>query len=144
MKKNRIVTSVLIGGLLMGGSFAAAAPASARVITSYCQSQLNITQTGNTAGLACQMQAGPASVGGYTYDIDGDMQTNSWKGMQKWLHDAGYGYYGPQDGVPGTNTYKAMQRFAAQYGYTGPIDGDMQTASYLYFGKGIHVAFFSD
>jgi len=46
-----------------------------------------------------------------------------------------YGYTGPDDGIPGTNTYKAMQRLAANYGYTGPIDGDLGSNSYKGLAK---------
>ena len=37
---------------------------------------------------------------------------------------------GPDDGIPGTNTYMAMQRLASHYGYTGPIDGELGPNSY--------------
>jgi peptidoglycan hydrolase-like protein with peptidoglycan-binding domain len=42
-----------------------------------------------------------------------------------------YGYTGPDDGVPGTNTYKAMQKMASFWGYTGPQDGELGPNSYM-------------
>ena len=35
----------------------------------------------------------------------------------------GAGYAGPIDGVPGPNTWKALQRIAQRGGYAGPVDG---------------------
>jgi peptidoglycan hydrolase-like protein with peptidoglycan-binding domain len=43
------------------------------------------------------------------------------------------GYEGPDDGVPGPFTYRAMQRVAARYGYAGPIDGVLGPNSYRGF-----------
>ena len=55
---------------------------------------------------------------------DGQLGTASWKAMQRYLRDYGYGYAGAIDGVVGTNTIKALQRrLAAGFGYTGAIDG---------------------
>jgi peptidoglycan hydrolase-like protein with peptidoglycan-binding domain len=35
----------------------------------------------------------------------------------------GGGYQGPNDGVPGPNTWRALQRIAQRGGYAGPVDG---------------------
>ena len=34
------------------------------------------------------------------------------------------GYRGPNDGVPGPNTWKALQQTVKGYGYAGHLDGD--------------------
>ena len=44
-----------------------------------------------------------------------------WAKYQKALGKSGY--TGPTDGVPGKNTYKAMQLSVQSFGYDGPIDG---------------------
>ena len=64
-----------------------------------------------------------ALTAGYTGPIDGVPGVNTYAALQRQMHN--YGYTGPDDGVPGVNTYAALQRLAAQYGYTGPIDGVM-------------------
>jgi peptidoglycan hydrolase-like protein with peptidoglycan-binding domain len=46
-----------------------------------------------------------------------------------------WGYTGPVDGVPGTNTWAAVQRLAAAHGYTGPIDGAMGPNSWRGFAR---------
>jgi lysozyme family protein len=45
----------------------------------------------------------------------------AWAKYQKALGKSGY--TGPTDGVPGKNTYKAMQLSVQSFGYDGPIDG---------------------
>ncbi|ASD24260.1 hypothetical protein B7495_18450 (plasmid) [Cryobacterium sp. LW097] len=61
------------------------------------------------------------------------MGVNSWQGVQRFLAKS-YGYKGPIAGAPGTHTYKALQRWAADDGhrgtYTVPIDGVMGTKSW--------------
>lgn len=69
------------------------------------------------------------------------MGVNSWKGLQRHLA-ANFQYYGPIDGQPGTNTYKAMQRNAAQVGYAGPIDGQMGPNSWMYFNLAMKIQWF--
>ena len=49
-----------------------------------------------------------------------------------------YGYTGPIDGVPGENTYAALQRFLAEkFGYTGPIDGVPGDRTWEAFNKAV-------
>jgi len=58
-----------------------------------------------------------------------------------------YGYTGPIDGIPGPNTYKAMQRMAAETWigrYTGPIDGIMGPNSWRGFANAVHTRFYGD
>jgi hypothetical protein len=69
-----------------------------------------------------------AKGGGYTGPLDGVPATNTWKALQ--ILFAGFGYTGPIDGSPATNTYMALQRFAQAGGYTGPIDGSMGSNSW--------------
>ena len=68
------------------------------------------------------LQGGICRQNGYTGPADGIPGPNTWKAMQRFLK--AWGYNGPADGIPGPNTWKAFQRFlAANYGYTGIIDG---------------------
>jgi hypothetical protein len=46
---------------------------------------------------------------------------DGWKKYQQALRK--HGYKGPVDGVPGKQTYEAMQISGKKFGYTGPIDG---------------------
>ncbi|MEV5676263.1 GH25 family lysozyme [Streptomyces sp. NPDC052179] len=66
---------------------------------------------------------------GYTGPVDGVPGPNTYAALQRNLRDH-YGYTGPVDGVPGTNTYAALQRLAAGHGYTGPVDGVMGPQSW--------------
>lgn len=59
-----------------------------------------------------------------TTEQDGVPGPIMWKRTQNWLRIE-QGYTGPIDGVPGVNTYAALQRGVRAYGYTGPIDGVM-------------------
>lgn len=101
----------------------------AQVPSSWCQQ--NTGHTYNSADVTapfqnkagrCEMQEWAAG-NGYTGVIDGSQLTAAaWAGVQRQLRDYAtgkYGYTGPCDGVPGTNTYKAMQRVARDYFYTG-------------------------
>jgi GH25 family lysozyme M1 (1,4-beta-N-acetylmuramidase) len=60
---------------------------------------------------------------GYTGPVDGVPGVNTYSALQRAMR--AYGYTGPIDGVPGVNTWSAVQRLAAQWGYTGPVDGVM-------------------
>jgi hypothetical protein len=70
---------------------------------------------------------------GYTGPIDGVPGVNTYAALQRAMR--GYGYTGPIDGVPGTNTWKAVQRLASGYGYTGPVDGVMGPNSWRGFAR---------
>ncbi|WP_306747830.1 GH25 family lysozyme [Saccharothrix yanglingensis] len=61
--------------------------------------------------------------GGYTGPVDGVPGVNTYAALQRALR--AHGYTGPVDGVPGVNTYKAWQRLASGWDYTGPVDGVM-------------------
>ncbi|MFJ8634749.1 peptidoglycan-binding protein [Streptomyces sp. NPDC093568] len=68
----------------------------------------------------CFLRTAPAS---YTGAIDGLLGTNSWKAMQRWLREY-WDYNDSIDGIVGPNTIKALQRMLKHaWGYTGAIDG---------------------
>ncbi|MGW6206717.1 GH25 family lysozyme [Streptomyces sp. NPDC055089] len=73
---------------------------------------------------------------GYTGPIDGIPGTNTYAALQ--LNMRNWGYTGPLDGVPGTNTWAAVQRLSAAHGYTGPIDGVMGPHSWRGFSRFIN------
>ncbi|MBB4905850.1 GH25 family lysozyme [Actinophytocola algeriensis] len=70
---------------------------------------------------------------GYTGPIDGVPGVNTYSALQRAMR--GYGYTGPVDGVPGVNTWAAVQRLGAQWGYTGPVDGVMGPNSWRAFAR---------
>ncbi|MEU4745262.1 peptidoglycan DD-metalloendopeptidase family protein [Actinosynnema sp. NPDC023658] len=70
---------------------------------------------------------------GYTGPIDGVPGANTYAALQRAMR--AYGYTGPIDGVPGGNTWAAVQRLAARWGYTGPIDGVMGANSWRGFAR---------
>lgn len=66
---------------------------------------------------------------GYTGPVDGLPGPNTYKALQTSVKDNGY--TGPIDGLPGPNTYKALQRRLVKRGtYEGRIDGKLGTATY--------------
>ncbi|MFI5784306.1 GH25 family lysozyme [Streptomyces sp. NPDC051640] len=70
---------------------------------------------------------------GYTGPIDGVPGPNTYAALQRSLR--GWGYTGPIDGVMGPNSWAAVQRLAASHGYTGPIDGAMGPNSWRGFAR---------
>ncbi|WP_433686070.1 peptidoglycan DD-metalloendopeptidase family protein [Micromonospora carbonacea] len=70
---------------------------------------------------------------GYLGPIDGVPGVNTYAALQRAMR--GYGYTGPIDGVPGVNTWKAVQRLASGWGYTGPVDGVMGPNSWRGFAR---------
>lgn len=70
---------------------------------------------------------------GYAGPIDGVPGVNTYAAMQRAMQ--AYGYTGPVDGVPGVNTWAAMQRLGQQWGYAGPVDGVMGPNSWRAFAK---------
>ncbi|WP_406388234.1 GH25 family lysozyme [Streptomyces sp. NBC_00887] len=73
---------------------------------------------------------------GYTGPIDGVPGTNTYAALQRNMRN--WGYTGPIDGVMGPNSWAAVQRLAAANGYTGPIDGAMGPNSWRGFGHFIN------
>lgn len=53
---------------------------------------------------------------------------DGWKKYQQALRK--HGYKGPIDGIPGKQTYEAMQISAKKFGYIGPIDGVLGSNTY--------------
>lgn len=70
---------------------------------------------------------------GYTGPIDGVPGTNTYAALQRGVR--GYGYTGPIDGVMGPNSWAGVQRLASRWGYTGPIDGVMGPNSWRGFAR---------
>lgn len=70
---------------------------------------------------------------GYTGPVDGVPGVNTYAALQRAMR--GYGYTGPIDGVPGVNTWAAVQRLASHWGYTGPVDGVMGPNSWRGFAR---------
>ncbi|QNP64959.1 GH25 family lysozyme [Streptomyces genisteinicus] len=70
---------------------------------------------------------------GYTGPIDGVPGPNTYAALQRNMRN--WGYTGPVDGAPGPNTWAAVQRLAAAHGYTGPIDGAMGPHSWRGFAR---------
>ncbi|WP_405697612.1 GH25 family lysozyme [Streptomyces sp. NBC_01185] len=73
---------------------------------------------------------------GYTGPIDGVPGPNTYAALQRNMRN--WGYTGPVDGVPGTQTWAAVQRLAAAHGYTGAIDGVMGPNSWRGFSRFIN------
>ncbi|MGB3440476.1 MAG: M23 family metallopeptidase [Actinophytocola sp.] len=70
---------------------------------------------------------------GYTGPIDGVPGVNTYAALQRGVR--GYGYTGPIDGVMGPNSWAGVQRLASHWGYTGPIDGAMGPNSWRGFAR---------
>lgn len=62
-------------------------------------------------------------------DTSKELTVEDWKKFQTLLA-RDHGYSGAIDGVPGPNTYKAVQRSVQPYGYAGAIDGIPGTNTY--------------
>jgi hypothetical protein len=58
-----------------------------------------------------------------------NLTSEDWMKMQNILK-ADHGYLGAVDGIPGSLTYKSLQRSVVAHGYTGPIDGKPGTNTY--------------
>ncbi|MFC5070616.1 glycoside hydrolase family 25 protein [Kitasatospora cinereorecta] len=73
---------------------------------------------------------------GYTGPIDGVPGVNTYAALQRNMRN--WGYTGPIDGVMGVNSWSAVQRLAAAHGYTGPIDGAMGPNSWRAYSSFIN------
>lgn len=62
-------------------------------------------------------------------DTSKELTVEDWKKFQEILK-RNYGYEGTIDGIPGTQTYKALQNSVKAYGYAGAIDGVPGTQTY--------------
>ncbi|MFE5819461.1 peptidoglycan-binding protein [Streptomyces sp. NPDC056479] len=115
------IVGLAAGSLVTAGTSVAASDAKPAVGSEI--SVLAVNNLGLTTEEAKKVQRVLKDNWGYTGEIDGLLGTNSWKAMQKWLTH--WGYPGDQiDGIVGPNTVKALQKWLkARYGYTGEIDG---------------------
>jgi peptidoglycan hydrolase-like protein with peptidoglycan-binding domain len=114
-----VLASCLVGGLPAAG-FAAPAQASPPAVSPQVSVRA-VQNFGLTTQEAKYVQCWLRDWG-YTGPIDGLLGTESWKAYQRFLKQY-YGYTGAIDGDPGPNTIRALQREMRNYGYTGPIDG---------------------
>ncbi|MEU9877489.1 peptidoglycan-binding domain-containing protein [Streptomyces phaeochromogenes] len=116
---------IAAGGLAgSGAAFADSAPAVKPAVSAQDVTILATNNLGLSSqqakNMQCFLRIAPAS---YTGAIDGLLGTNSWKAYQRWLKEY-WGYTGAIDGIVGPNTIKALQRkLAFNWGYTGAIDG---------------------
>ncbi|MFC8873025.1 peptidoglycan-binding protein [Streptomyces sp. NPDC057148] len=115
---------ITVGSLATAGT-AMAAPTEARqrVVSAEEAAPLAVNNLGLTRAEARKIQRVGADRWGYKGEIDGLLGTESWKALQRWLTH--WGYPSDQiDGVVGPNTVKALQRYLARYyDYNGGIDG---------------------
>ncbi|QKV74243.1 peptidoglycan-binding protein [Amycolatopsis sp. Hca4] len=120
-----VVAAIATGGLAgAGNSYATTTPTSGSAASSNAVIRLTYDNLGLTIAEGKRVQNFLISRGYNPGQVDGELGEDSWKAMQHYLHDYGYGYPGPFDGVVGANTIKALQRRLADgFGYTGAIDG---------------------
>jgi lysozyme family protein len=121
-----LVSGTAVLGLAAGSLVTAGTSFAAQDVKPAAHSEVSVLAVNNlglTTEEAKKAQRVLTDRWGYTGEIDGLLGTNSWKAMQKWLVNWGY----PSDdidGIVGPNTVKALQKWLkARYGYTGAIDG---------------------
>jgi hypothetical protein len=130
------VAGIAAGGLATAGTSVAASapPASVRTagvgVLATQNFGLSVQQAKN---VQCFMRGSAAA--DYHGNIDGQLGTVSWKGIQRFLK-ANWNYNDGIDGDPGPNTVKALQRMLASgWDYNGRIDGDAGTATRAAFAR---------
>lgn len=74
-----------------------------------------------------------ASFYGYTGPIDGVPGTNTWNAVQRGFQNLGYEV--AESGSMDAQTQTVMQLIAQEYGYTGPVDGVLGPNSYRGFSS---------
>lgn len=74
---------------------------------------------------------------GYTGPVNGVPGVNTYAALQRAMR--GYGYAGPVNGVMGVNSWRAVQTLASHYGYTGPLNGVMGPNSWRGFARFINL-----
>lgn len=128
-----IAAGALVGA---GASSADPAPTPATAVSSQAAGVLTVNNLGLNTEEAESVQLFLIVRGYNPGPTDGQLGTASWKAMQSYLRDYGYGYTGTIDGIVGSNTIKALQRRLAQgFGYTGPIDGIAGSATKAAFKR---------
>ncbi|MGP4014100.1 peptidoglycan-binding domain-containing protein [Streptomyces sp. 4N124] len=131
----RVVTRALVSitavaGILAGSlagasaSFAATETDSKPAASAKAVSPLAVNNLGLSTTQARYVQCWLMESGaGYPGPLDGLLGTESWKAFQRYLMQD-WQYPGPIDGDPGPNTKMALQRMLMEwYDYPGPIDG---------------------
>ncbi|MGW2179076.1 peptidoglycan-binding domain-containing protein [Streptomyces sp. NPDC001732] len=120
-----ITTAVAIAGggvAAAGTSFAATGQPTQAVASADAVTPLAVNNMGLNTTQAKRLQRDLKANWGYKGKIDGQLGTESWKAMQRFLKQ--WGYKDKIDGIVGSNTVKAMQRWLkANWGYKGKIDG---------------------
>jgi lysozyme family protein len=115
---------IAVGGMTGAGTGFAESPAAPDSVSTQDVTILAVNNLGLSSQQAknvqCFLRTPPAS---YTGAIDGLLGTNSWKAMQRWLATY-WDYNDAIDGIVGPNTIRALQRMLAfGWGYTDRIDG---------------------
>ncbi|MEU6548793.1 peptidoglycan-binding protein [Streptomyces sp. NPDC046915] len=135
-----VSTTAVVGiaaGSLAGAatSFAASAPASKAMVSSRAVVPLAVVNLGlstkQAKGLQCWLSDHDW---GYTGPIDGLLGTESWMAMQRYLNYFDL-YHGHIDGIVGSGTIEGLQILLRGYGYTGPIDGIAGSGTEAAFGR---------
>jgi len=125
--KQKIASSAVAILIGVGLSTVAVQSASANTWDPYCSAHFyDNNQTlnpSNNKSMWCQVQGGIASDYGYTGPVNGIPGVNTYKALQRYLQ-ANWGYTAGIDGVLGVNSYKAMQRAAVASGW---VDGTAYT-----------------
>lgn len=136
-----LATGAAVAGIAVlavaGPAQAAPAIATHTAASTTSVSQAQVLASDEIINLGLTIREGQAVQGflkaryGYAGEINGQLDTESWKAMQRELttfgsQDDGVGVYtGPIDGIVDSDTISALQQLLAPpiAGYTGPIDG---------------------
>ncbi|SDT83480.1 Putative peptidoglycan binding domain-containing protein [Streptomyces sp. TLI_053] len=123
-----LVSFAIVAGIVVGGpsvaAFATPAPADRQAAGAQAGARLTTVENlGLNASQAEYLQDWLARYWGYPGEINGLLDTESWKAFQRFLQTY-WSYTGPIDGAVSTETIKALQRrLKAEESYNGPIDG---------------------
>ncbi|MGW2706691.1 peptidoglycan-binding domain-containing protein [Streptomyces sp. NPDC001340] len=115
---------IAAGSLASAGvSFAAPVPDSKPTASPESVAPLAVENLGLSVPEAKKVQDWLKQWWGYTGEINGQLDTASWKAFQRFLA-AYWSYPGEINGKVGSDTVQALQRMLkVQCGYTGKIDG---------------------
>jgi len=117
------VVGLAVGSLATAGtSFAASQTAAKSAVSAQDLSILTTDNLGLNTARAKNWQCWLRDAGYSPGAIDGVLGTNSWKAAQRFFNAQGLGA-GTVDGDPGTNTIKALQRYLNFFGYGLLVDG---------------------
>ncbi|MDT0318584.1 peptidoglycan-binding domain-containing protein [Streptomyces millisiae] len=125
-RTRRLVSSALIAGISVGSlgiaGVAHATPAESATTRSAAVTPLATVNFGVPTSHARCLQVWLERSWGYEGPIDGLLGTESWMAYQRYLAHR-WGYDGPIDGIVGSGTVSALQRSLVAWGYDGEIDG---------------------